>query len=129
MVEPLKTLADFKRRAVPGARFLRSFPGRETPSRIVTVAYAQSNAVVFPPNGVEATPDILKRIADNPGRNGSWFSDRRQRVNRFRASLFSLRKKASTSEAAVIQCRKQCSLRAERSILCNPTVKAVLRLG
>jgi hypothetical protein len=73
MVEPLKNLADFKRRAVPGARFLRSFPGRETPSRIVTVAFAQSNAVVFPLNGVEPTPDVLKRIADNPGRNGSWF--------------------------------------------------------
>ena len=50
MNPPLKNLADFKRRAVPGARFLRSFPGRDTPSRIVTVAYAQSNAVVFPPN-------------------------------------------------------------------------------
>jgi hypothetical protein len=73
MVQPLKNLADFKRRAVPGARFLRSFPGRDTPSRIVTVAYAQSNAVVFPPAGVEPTPDILRRIADNPGRNGSWF--------------------------------------------------------
>ena len=75
MVKPLKNLADFKRRAVPGARFLRCFPGRETPSRIVTVAYAQSNAVVFPPAGVEPTPEILKRIADNPGRNGSrfWF--------------------------------------------------------
>jgi len=73
MNKPLKNLADFKRRAVPGARFLRSFPGRDTPSRIVTIAHAQSNAVVFPPIGVEATPDILKRIADNPGRNGSWF--------------------------------------------------------
>jgi hypothetical protein len=73
MVEPLKSLADFKRRAVPGSRFLRSFPGRDTPSRIVTVAHAQSNAVVFPPNGFEPTPDILKRIAENPGRNGSWF--------------------------------------------------------
>ena len=73
MNPPLKNLADFKRRAVPGARFLRSFPGRDAPSRIVTVAYAQSNAVVFPPNGVEPTPDMLRRIADNPGRNGSWF--------------------------------------------------------
>ena len=71
MNPPLKNLADFKMRAVPGARFLRSFPGRDAPSRIVTVAYAQSNAVVFPPNGVEPTPDILRRIADNPGRNGS----------------------------------------------------------
>jgi len=44
MNPPLKNLADFKRRAVPGARFLRSFPGRDAPSRIVTVAYSRRMA-------------------------------------------------------------------------------------
>ncbi len=69
----MQSLADFRRRAKPGAQFLRSFPGQAVKPRIVTVAYAQSNAVVFPPNGYEATAEILARIAENPQRHGSWF--------------------------------------------------------
>ncbi len=73
MPKPMQSLADFKRRAKPGAQFLRRFPGQNTKPRLVTVAYAQSNAVVFPPNGYEATAEILARIAENPQRHGSWF--------------------------------------------------------
>jgi hypothetical protein len=73
MTKPMQNLADFKRRAKPGARFLRTFPGQAVKPRIVTVAYVQSNAAVFPPNGCEATPEILARIAENPQRHGSWF--------------------------------------------------------
>ncbi len=29
--------------------------------------------MVFPPNGYEATAEILARIAENPQRHGSWF--------------------------------------------------------
>ena len=60
MPKPMQSLADFKRRAKPGAQFLRSFPGQAVRPRIVTVAYAQSNAVVFPPNGYEATAEISR---------------------------------------------------------------------
>ena len=73
MQKPMQTLADFKRRAQPGAQFLRSFPGQAVKPRIVTVAYVQSNALVFPPSGTEPTPEILARIAENPQRHGSWF--------------------------------------------------------
>lgn len=73
MTKPMQTLADFKRRAKPGARFLRSFPGQTVEPRTVTVAYTQSNAVVFPPKGIEPTPDVLARIAENPHRLGSWW--------------------------------------------------------
>ena len=67
----LQSLADFKRYAKPGTRFLRRFPGADTKPHIVTVAYAQSNAVAFPPGA--ATPDEIARVAANPARNGSWF--------------------------------------------------------
>lgn len=70
---PLKSLADFKRRAQVGARFVRSFPGQEVQGRIVTVAYVQSNAIVFPPSHDEATPEVLARVAENPQRHGSWW--------------------------------------------------------
>jgi hypothetical protein len=73
MQKPMQTLADFKRRAKPGAQFLRRFLGQAVQPRIVTVAYAQSNAVVFPPTGTDPTPEVLARIADNPQRHGSWF--------------------------------------------------------
>jgi hypothetical protein len=73
MPKPMQTLADFKRRAKPGAQFLRTFPGQTVQPRIVTVAYVQSNAIVFPPSGIEPTPDVLARIAENPQRHGSWF--------------------------------------------------------
>lgn len=72
-MKPMQTLADFKRRAKPGAQFLRRFPGTGQKSRVVTVAYTQSNAVVFPPNGCDVTPENLARIAENPNRHGSWF--------------------------------------------------------
>ncbi len=73
MPEPMQTLADFKRLAKPGAQFLRSFPGQTVKARIVTVAYVQSNALVFPPSGTDPTPEVLARIAQNPQRHGSWF--------------------------------------------------------
>jgi len=73
MTKPMQSLADFKRRAKPGAQFLRTFPGQPIKPRIVTVAYVQSNAIVFPPTGCEPTPEILARIAENPQRHGSWF--------------------------------------------------------
>ncbi len=73
MPQLMQSLADFKRRAKPGAQFQRRFPGQATAPRIVTVAYVQSNAIVFPPNGWEATAEILARIAQNPHRHGSWF--------------------------------------------------------
>jgi len=83
MTKPMQSLADFKRRAKPGAQFLRRFPGQVIEPRIVTVAYAQSNAVVFPPNGCEATAEILARIAENPQRHGSWFWFSKARRCRF----------------------------------------------
>lgn len=73
MTKPMRTLADFKRRAVPGAQFIRSFPGQAKEPRLVTVAHAQTNAVVFPPAGCQATPEILAHIAENPQGRGSWF--------------------------------------------------------
>jgi len=73
MPKPMQSLADFKRCAKPGTQFLRRFPGQNIKPRLVTVAYAQSNAIVFPPNGCEATAEILARIAENPHRHGSWF--------------------------------------------------------
>ena len=67
----MHSLAEFKRRARPGARFLRRFPGMDLRPRCVTVAHAQSNAVVFPTG--EATPEAMARVAENPARCGSWF--------------------------------------------------------
>ncbi len=67
----MQNIADFKRRAKPGAQFLRSFPGQSIKPRIVTVAHAQSNAVVFPTG--EATAEEMARVAKNPARYGSWF--------------------------------------------------------
>ena len=55
----MQSLAEFKRRARPGARFLRRFPGADIKPRFVTVAHAQTNAVVFPTG--EATPDAISR--------------------------------------------------------------------
>jgi hypothetical protein len=71
MIEPLRSLADFKRRARPGARFLRHFPKGDAKPRIVTVAHAQSNAVAFPAG--EATAEEMARVVANPNRHGSWF--------------------------------------------------------
>ncbi|MGO8777760.1 MAG: hypothetical protein ACLQKK_02410 [Rhodomicrobium sp.] len=71
MTAPMQTLADFKRLAKPGALFLRRFPGMNVESRLVTVAHAQSNAVVFPTG--EATAEEMARVAKNPARYGSWF--------------------------------------------------------
>jgi hypothetical protein len=73
MPKPMQTLADFKRRAKPGARFVRRFVDQNIQPRLVIVAYAQSNAVVFPPSGWEPAPELLARIAENPHRYGSWF--------------------------------------------------------
>lgn len=73
MTKPMRTLADFKRRAVLGAQFVRSFPGQAKEPRLVTVAHVQTNAVVFPPVGCQATPEILAHIAENPQGRGSWF--------------------------------------------------------
>ena len=73
MTMPMQSLADFKRRAKPGAKFIRRLPGTDIKPRLVTVAHAQSNAVAFPPNGCEATEEILARVAENPHRHGSWF--------------------------------------------------------
>ncbi len=66
----LKTLADFKRYAQPGAKLLRGFP--ETPDRepqIREVIVTRSNAIVFAPR--EDFPADLVR--ENPEKNGSWF--------------------------------------------------------
>jgi len=71
MLPALQSLADFKRFARPGARFLRRFPDSETRSRIVTVAHVQSNAVAFPTG--EASTDEIAHVAANPHRHGSWF--------------------------------------------------------
>ncbi|MGO9474456.1 MAG: hypothetical protein ACLPWS_13805 [Rhodomicrobium sp.] len=73
MTTPMQSLADFKRRAKPGAQFIRRFPGQDIKPRLVTVAHVQSNAVVFPPNGYEAIAEVLARVAENPHRHGSWF--------------------------------------------------------
>ena len=67
----MQNLAEFKRRAKPGARLRRRFPGTDIKPRFVTVAHAQSNAVVFPTG--ETTPEAVARVAENPARCGSWF--------------------------------------------------------
>ena len=81
MLPALQSLADFKRFARPGARFVRRFPDAGAKSRIVTVAHAQSNAVAFP-TGM-ATPDEMARVAANPARHGSWFYFPKARDCRF----------------------------------------------
>ena len=81
MLSSLQSLADFKRFAKPGARFLRRFPDAGAKPRIVTVAYAQSNAVAFPVG--EATADEMARVAANPARHGSWFYFPKARDCRF----------------------------------------------
>jgi hypothetical protein len=43
----MNSLADFRRLAVVGARFLRTFPGSETPPVIREITHRQSNAVCF----------------------------------------------------------------------------------
>ena len=67
----MQNLAEFKRLAKPGARFLRRFPGQDIAPRLVTVAHAQSNAVAFPTG--DATPEAMARVAEYPARCGSWF--------------------------------------------------------
>lgn len=62
----MKSLADFKRKAIVGSRFLRRL--RDCPDRIVTVAYVQSNAVVFIPRDGK-----MERVQENPHRYGSWW--------------------------------------------------------
>lgn len=74
----MKTLADFKKLARPGARFLRSFPGSEVPSRIVMVAVVRSNALVFPPGNAS-----VEHIRSNPEKHGSWFYFPKARNCRF----------------------------------------------
>jgi hypothetical protein len=69
MPKQIRSLADFKRRAQPGARFLRTLPGTGS-TRVITVAYVQSNAVVFPVG--KATESEMQRLSGNPG-SGSWF--------------------------------------------------------
>jgi len=81
MLPSLQSLADFKRFAKPGARLLRRFPDAGAKPRIVTVAYAQSNAVAFPVG--EATPDEMARVAANPSRHGSWFYFPKAKACRF----------------------------------------------
>ena len=81
MLPILRSLADFKRLAKPGACFLRSFPGMEVKPRLITVAHAQSNAVAFPVG--EATPDEMARVAANPARHGSWFYFPKAKACRF----------------------------------------------
>ena len=81
MLSSLQSLADFKRFARPGARFLRRFPDAGAKPRIVTVAHAQSNAVAFPTG--KATPDEMARVAANPARHGSWFYFPKARACRF----------------------------------------------
>jgi hypothetical protein len=49
-------------------RILRSFPGCDVPSPIVTAAVARSNALVFPPSG-----GSLEHLRSNPENHGSWF--------------------------------------------------------
>jgi hypothetical protein len=81
MLPALQSLADFKRFAKPGARFVRRFPDASAKPRIVTVAYAQSNAVAFPTGA--ATPDEMGRVAANPARHGSWFYFPKAKACRF----------------------------------------------
>jgi hypothetical protein len=75
----MKTLADFKRLCKEGAQFHRrifstSSTGEPVKDRIVTVAYVQTNAVVFVPPPYAATPENIARVKANPGAHGSWFS-------------------------------------------------------
>ena len=81
MLPALQSLADFKRFAKPGARFVRRFPDASAKPRIVAVAYAQSNAIAFPTG--EATPDEIERVAANPARHGSWFYFPKAKACRF----------------------------------------------
>ena len=81
MTPALQSLADFKRLARPGARFLRRFPEGGAKPRIVTVAHAQTNAVAFPAG--EATAEEMARVAANPNRHGSWFYFPKARECRF----------------------------------------------
>jgi hypothetical protein len=84
MPKPMQSLADFKRRAKPGARFERRFLSDPVKPRIVTVAYTQSNAAVFVPQGFEPAPEILAEIAQNPQAYGSWFYFPKARACRFK---------------------------------------------
>ena len=68
----------------PGARFKRRFLRDPVKPRIVTVAYTQSNATVFVPQGFEPTPEILAKIAQNPQRYGSWFYFPKAKACRFK---------------------------------------------
>ena len=81
MILVLQSLADFKRFAKPGARFLRRFPNASAKPRIVTVAHVQSNAVAFPT--AEATAEEMARVAANAARHGSWFYFPKARDCRF----------------------------------------------
>ena len=90
MPKPMQSLADFKRHAKPGAEFLRRFVDQTIQPRLVIVAYVQGNAVVFPPIGCGATPEILARIAENPHRHGSSFWFPKASRCRFKAAMFVL---------------------------------------
>ncbi|MFZ1102059.1 MAG: hypothetical protein WAN86_04305 [Hyphomicrobiaceae bacterium] len=74
----MKTLADFKRLCKEGAQFLRRIfsttsTGEPVKDRIVTIAYVQTNAIVFVPPPYEATPENIARVKENPHARGSWF--------------------------------------------------------
>jgi hypothetical protein len=74
----MKTLADFKRLCTEGAQFHRRLfsttsTGEPIKDRVVTVAYVQTNAVVFVPPPYEATPENIAKVKQNPQARGSWF--------------------------------------------------------
>ncbi len=84
MPKPMQSLADFRRRAKPGDRFERRFLTDPAEPRIVTVACTQSNPTVFVPQGLDPTPEILAKIAQNPHAYGSWFYFPKAKACRFK---------------------------------------------
>ena len=67
----MKSLSDFKRGCKPGAQFVRRFIGSgNLQEGVCTIAYVQTNAVVFVPPGLKYT---FKQVAEQPYVYGSWF--------------------------------------------------------